>query len=277
MYWVAIATGLLVLSASTTLMAVVGWLQVSHLRFATYHRFKGLDLPHIGVGEYLALHLRELFAWITLGWWALTASLRDGLIRPAEVTGPTVLCVHGFTQNGSNFWGIRRALRRAGRPSRAVFLGFPFRRLSGYAPRLESALDGLQGPVDVVCHSMGGIILRLALQRRPELASRIRRIVTLGSPHRGTAAGRGLPIAADVRELGRSSAVLAELPSFAELAPQAEVTTVAGVRDLVVYPQSSALLAGSHQVVLPGVGHGGLLVHRVAVEAVLNALDAREA
>jgi pimeloyl-ACP methyl ester carboxylesterase len=229
----------------------------------------------------LRLHLREAWAWGVLAAWAVRAALRDRLHVPAGADGPPVLCVHGFTQNGTNFWGIRRELHARRRATRAVFLGRPFQPLVGYMPALERALDELVGrfpdrPVDVVCHSMGGVILRLVLARRQDLAGRIGRIVTLGSPHRGTASPRGVAWFADVRELSRRSPVLAHLPGLPELAPAARLTTIASTRDFIVYPHDSALVPGAEQALFHDVGHAGLLVHPEVVAEVVRAVHGTE-
>lgn len=276
MSWAWFIGGLMVLSVTLTGLGIGGWLQISHWRFVRYHAYKGTTLDNLGAVDFGRLHLREGWAWVVLGWWTVTAFWRDGLIEADPSTGPTVVCVHGFTQSGSNFWGIRKTLRRRGRSSRAMYLGRPLQPLTGYTLALRDVLADGDEPVDVVCHSMGGVILRMVLADEPEIAHRIRRIVTLGSPHRGTAGPRGFALFADIQELSRSSAVLADLPTFDTVAPEAEVTTIAAVRDFVVYPRSSALLPGTEQVVLPGVGHGGLLVHRESIEAVCRALSADE-
>ena len=276
MDWVVTITAWVLLTAVLAIGGIALWQQLSHLRFIQYHRYKNIALPRLTPGGFLRLHLGEVWAWLVLGWWTLWAGLRNGLITPDPVTGPPVICVHGFSQNGSNFWGIRRALYRRGRPSRALYLGNVGRSLQRYAPPLRRVLETGEGPVDVVCHSMGGVILRIVLRDNPEFAARIRRVVTLGSPHRGTAAPRGFAWLPDVFELSRRSPVLAALPTFEELAPHAQVTTVAALRDFIVYPGTSPLLDAADQVVLTGVGHAGLLVQRQAVDAVCNALEREE-
>lgn len=275
MNWVLTIASWASLTLVLTVFGISLWLLLSHLRFIQYHRHKSIELPKLGVGAFIALHARELWAWIVLGWWTLAGFARDGWRTPPESTGPPVLCVHGFTQNGSNFWGLRRRLFKAGRASRALYLGRPFQPLSGYAVALTRVMKTLDEPVDVVCHSMGGIILRLVLNESPELRGKVRRIVTLGSPHRGTAGPRGLGFASDIRELSRKSPVLASLPLFDSLVEHADVTTIAAVRDFIVYPSTSALLDGAQQWVLPGLGHAGLLVYGESLDRVVSALVAQ--
>ncbi len=196
--------------------------------------------------------------------YGVRGSFRGALKPHPAPTGPPVLCIHGYTMNGSNFFGIRAELERRGRASRAIWLGLPGKRIQAYAPGVAHALREMihaHGTIDVVAHSMGGIVLRVALRDNPELGPHIRRIVTLGTPHRGTAGARGplgwLPEPAD---LHRRSPLLAALPDFRKLAPQAEVSTVGSPYDLVVYPPESTRLDGARHFDRP-LSHIGLVVH----------------
>jgi pimeloyl-ACP methyl ester carboxylesterase len=269
--WVALA-------ALLTVAGIAASLAWSHWRFTAYHRHKGIELPPLSAVDVLRLHVGEALAWFVLGGWVFRAAFQDRLVVPSVVRGPPVVCVHGFTQNGTNFWGIRQALGARGRPHRAVWLGRPFQPLVGYQPRLERVLDEVAArfpdqPIDLVCHSMGGIIARLVLRDRPDLAARVRHVVTLGSPHAGTAAPRGFAVAPDVRQLSRRSDVLAKLPPLQELLPHADITSVAAIRDFIVYPHESALLPGTRQVVLHHVGHAGLLTRAEVIAVVADAID----
>jgi pimeloyl-ACP methyl ester carboxylesterase len=92
-----------------------------------------------------------------------------------------VLLVHGLGRTPLSMFGLAAALRRAGHRT----------RFFGYLPTLESVprivarLTRLLrrfggGPVGLVGHSLGGLLLRRALADVPEL--RDRRLVLLGSP-----------------------------------------------------------------------------------------------
>lgn len=246
----------------------LGVLTVHHASFVRWHTARGRPAP-AGL-EWLVHEVLDL-RWI--GWWYLRAFFGDGH-RAGE--GRPVLCVHGYTQSGTNFHGLRVHLRR---PTVAVSLLHRLAPLRWYAARLEARLEDLvrahPDGVDVVAHSMGGVVLRMVLAGRRDLAAGVRTVVTLGSPHRGTAAARWLPpVVPEVRALRRRSPVLASLPSLVELLPHGRVVTIAATADTVVYPVETALVPGAHHVVLPGMGHAGLLTRREAFEAVARALDA---
>lgn len=261
---------LLLLPLVTTLIVGLSWFGGGYLRFVRYHHHKGIVLPPIAWVRYA---IREAWAVLTIGVWHLRAAFADGLRAPAVVSGPPVLCLHGITQTGSNLWGIRRALERRGRATLALSLGrLPpsrHRLADRVAPALRRLADlSPTGRIDVVAHSLGGVLLRIVLTDHPELASRIRRVVTLGSPHAGTAGIRGLPLGRAVQRLGRRSNLLSGLASI----PAERVTTVAGIPDLVVYPASTCHLPGSGCVDLVGIGHAGLLTHPDAIAVVVDAL-----
>lgn len=238
-----------------------------HAGFVWWHRARNRPVP---VGLSWLRHEVADAGWI--GWWYLRGFFADG---PRPGRGRPVLCVHGYTQSGANFVGLRAYLDR---PTVAVSLLYRLAPLPWYAARLEARLEELvhRSPdgVDVVAHSMGGIVLRLVLARRPDLARALRRVVTLGSPHRGTAAARWIPLLPEATALRRKSHLLRSLPSLVELVPNGRVVTVAAVADTLVYPLETALVPGAEHVVLADMGHAGLLTRRQAHEVVRAALDA---
>jgi len=197
---------------------------------------------------------------------------------PPRASGHPVLCVHGFTQDGTNFFPIRRALHARGRVTEAVTLGWPPRELAAYARVLERRLYRILWQtgaerVDVVCHSMGGLVLRAVLARHPGLGARIGRVVTIGTPHRGTGAARGAVLSLpETRVMHVRADWLQRTPKLIEQLPGHPVTTIGSVDDSTVFPVDSALADGDQQVRLLGLGHSGILVDRSAVDPVVTAL-----
>jgi len=99
-----------------------------------------------------------------------------------------VLLVHGIWKSGASFHRMARALTARGLDAHTLDL----KPNDGSAP-LEDlaaqiaafAADRFPGPFDLVGFSMGGVVSRYYLQRLGG-AERVRRFVTIPSPHHGT-------------------------------------------------------------------------------------------
>lgn len=267
------------LAAVGWVATVVLWTAVAHVRFHAFHRREGQSYPSLGLGGWVRFYYRTVVSVGSLvAWWmrsAIGGSPGAAGGRVSSVARDAVLCIHGFHLGESSLWGMRRFLERRGRRTAGLFLGLPYRSPDTYARalkrRLGELLEGAPGTrVDVVAHSMGGLVLRQALAESPELAGRVGRVVTLGTPHHGTGLLRRLRFGPVYRMMSRGAPYLAELPTLAETAPGAEVTTVASRHDLVVYPVETAHLEGAERIALEGIGHLGFLtepeVHALVAE-----------
>ncbi|MBX9623491.1 MAG: alpha/beta fold hydrolase [Gemmataceae bacterium] len=103
----------------------------------------------------------------------------------------TVLLVHGLGRTPLSLLGLAAALRRAGH--RTVFFGYSptLEPLDRIVRRLADRLRRLARPgrpVGLVGHSLGGLLLRLALPAVPDL--RVHRLVMLGTPNRSSGLAR---------------------------------------------------------------------------------------
>jgi pimeloyl-ACP methyl ester carboxylesterase len=202
---------------------------------------------------------------------------------PAPVSPPVVL-LHGFIDNRSVFLLLRRSLAQHGRHqieslnyspltcdirTAAELLG---RHIEEICERTGSER------VDVVGHSLGGLIARYYVQRlNGDL--RVRTLVTLGTPHAGT---RVVPLANAhpiVRQMRPGSAVLEELTMPA---PGCRTQFVSFWSDLdrVMDPLETACLDHPDLTVqnvrVSGIGHLALPVHPAVATGIRQALDTVE-
>lgn len=279
----ALWTALLAMGAAlaASLLGALAFVVATFVRLIAYLRHKGLPrpLPDEGllpglIGETAAV-LRVLCARLR--------PARAGTARPApsHLEGRPVLFVHGYFGAAPDFRALRRAVEARGRPTYAVGLGSlhapiesSARVLVEHVMRLVDRYRDRDG-IDIVAHSMGGLVVRRALMDHPELGARVKTLVTLGTPHAGTAATRGYVVGANVKQMRRRSSFLAELSPLEAVCPAARVVTVDAELDTIVYPRESCHLPCARQVSLPGVGHAGLLVHRRALATVVEALEER--
>lgn len=256
------------------------WAAVSQIRFLSYFRDKEHRPPSLGVAGWISFYKRTLSGAYTLLWWSYRAAFRTGLRQPdGATTGRAVLCIHGLFLNSTCMWGIRSRLERMGRPTRAVFMGFPLPTPMSYAKPLTKVMQELadrfpEDGFDIAAHSIGGVMTREVLRRHPELADKVHRIVTLGSPHHGTAVVRWIKFGPIYSMLALNSKYLENLEGFAAIAPRSTSTTVATLHDLVVYPSETCHLEGSRQVTLAEVSHLGLMTEERALDEIEKALAA---
>lgn len=186
-----------------------------------------------------------------------------------------VLLVHGFGCSGA-LWRPLLVRLRAARvgPVRAMSLERPFAGMETYSARLLGELDALCSrsgglAITIVAHSMGGLVARAALRgARPGL---IGRIITLGTPHHGTAVACcfGWP---NARQMRPGSSWLQELNACQEGRFDIPVTTLYSLDDNYIVPASSACLQGAQAVEVQGIGHLGLLASKRVLEHVLSEL-----
>ncbi|MEU5215627.1 alpha/beta fold hydrolase [Streptomyces sp. NPDC020807] len=202
----------------------------------------------------------------------------DGTIGASR--RPLVL-VHGFVDNRSVFVVLRRALARHGR-DRVESLNYSpltcdLRTAAELLRRRVEAIHARTGraEVDIVGHSLGGLVARYYVQRLGGDA-RVRTLVTLGTPHSGTTVAPLADAHPLVRQMRPGSAVLREL---AEPSPGCRTRFVSFWSDLdqVMAPVETARLDHPdllvHNVRVSGIGHLALPVHPTVAAGVLEALD----
>ena len=274
----AIGAGLIV----ATRAGAAIFLLIVHVRYVGYLRRKALPVPFSGVALWGYLW-RELSAIACMARWTVLYAGRDGLVLgKSKNRGRPVIFVHGYTQNQANFARMRRAVEALGRPTTSAALGWPFRSIDHYARRLARVLEQTlalhpgDGRLDVVAHSMGGLVLRRMLELEPAFAEVVDVIITLGSPHHGTASARGpIVIGRDGNAMRRRSPFIQRLGDFAQLAPKARVLCVAARQDYIVYPTETSFLDGCERLILDAPGHAGLVCAPSAIACVTARLTPR--
>lgn len=95
-----------------------------------------------------------------------------------------VLLVHGLGRTPASLFGLAAALRRAGHTTRFFAYSPTFESLTHIVDRLSARINALDSgrPLGLVGHSLGGLLLRMALRDAPLV--RVRCLVMLGTPNR---------------------------------------------------------------------------------------------
>jgi triacylglycerol esterase/lipase EstA (alpha/beta hydrolase family) len=226
----------------------------------------------IGLGA--TLHMIWTEIWVVAFSWPLMA-LHRWLIRdpaPAPATRP-VLLVHGVLVNDGVWIAFRRHLRQHGiGPIYTVNYGPPLADIELFAEQLDTKIDAILSAtgakhVVLVGHSMGGLVARAYLRRFG--ASRIARVITLGTPHHGSVLAYMFP-GRSLAQLRPGNSWLAELNRNENDAAPPVITSIWSRHDSMVAPQVSSELEHAENVVLIGIAHNALLaaaeVRRLVIE-----------
>lgn len=169
-----------------------------------------------------------------------------------------VLLVHGYLCN-RGFWNPwMRRLAQAGIPFVAVSLGPPRAGLDEQMRGLDAAWQRLKASTGMtplmVGHSMGGLLIRRWLSMQPTDFAVQQEVITLGSPHHGTALAR-LGQSQAARQMRVQSPLLQEIMRCETESRLQRFTCYWSVCDNVVFPASHATLSGARNIHVPARAH----------------------
>ncbi|RPK59723.1 Extracellular esterase EstB precursor [Streptomyces sp. ADI96-02] len=195
--------------------------------------------------------------------------------------GRPVILLHGFIDNRSVFVVLRRTLTRHGHRHLESLNYSPLTRdLRTAAELLGRHVEEIcartgRPEVDIVGHSLGGLIARYYVQRLGG-DRRVRTLVTLGTPHGGTAVAPGAGVHPVVRQMRAGSTVIEELRGPAPGCRTRFVSFWSELDQLMV-PVEAACVdhpdLDAVNVRVTGIGHLALPVHPTVAAAVRDALD----
>jgi triacylglycerol esterase/lipase EstA (alpha/beta hydrolase family) len=160
-------------------------------------------------------------------------------------------------------------------PFVAVNLEPAFGSIDQYVPTIEAGVMrlfalGCARPL-VVAHSMGGLAVRAWL-RACQGDHRVHSVVTIGSPHAGTALAR-FGFSRNTRQMRRGGPWLNALEASESPQRRALFTCYYGHCDNIVVPASTAMLVGADNRHIPGVAHVHLAFQPQIVDDVLARVD----
>ncbi len=183
----------------------------------------------------------------------------------------TLVFLHGFGGNRAAFFPIQAWLRLQGHPRQYSYNYRSSGSVEGLALELKRQLSEQVrgGRIDLVCHSLGGLVARVYLQALGG-ARRVDRLITLATPHHGTWSSVWVPtaLASDLRP---GSPFLDRLEGLPPPEGVACTSLVAG-QDLVVLPPDSARAPFGTSRTFADLGHNDILLAPSVFSAVREAL-----
>jgi triacylglycerol esterase/lipase EstA (alpha/beta hydrolase family) len=237
------------------------------------------------LGNLVAAALREFGAcllllpfwplWLIVG--ASYEAVHEGAGEPSGRRHPVIL-LHGFAMNRTNWiWLGRRLAKRGIGPlyGTSYFSLQSVRRSALKLQRFIARVRAREGceRVDIVAHSLGGVVARYYIERL-DGAAHIGRVVTIGSPHRGTAVARLGVLIPSARESRAESSLLTDLGPLAAR-DGIQYTSVWSRADAIIEPPESASIAPvGEDRIFDDLGHLSLLLSPRVLDTVAQRLAA---
>ncbi|HUL96388.1 MAG TPA: alpha/beta fold hydrolase [Usitatibacter sp.] len=219
----------------------------------------------IGLRATVAMLLREWRALLATNFvvfpWERFVLRPDPPLAPCEAV--PVVMVHGYFSNRGYFRPLVRALEaRGAEPLFTPNFRSAFASIDEFARGLHEEIERIcagtgQGQVVLLCHSMGGLAARRYLADHGP--RRVRRLVTIASPHNGTVHAR-MGSGENARQMRRGSAFLRDLAEReGAQGPGCPVTSIYTPHDNLVAPQDTSRLPWARNIAIPGRGHVDIL------------------
>jgi hypothetical protein len=229
------------------------------------HRSPREKHHHVGPKGTLAMVLREWVAVLVNNFfrfpWHMLALRRDP--APARDGRIPIVMVHGYFSNRGYFGPLVRALERRGvgpifTPNFTSAFATIEKLMEELAARIEEITAATGAPqVILVCHSMGGLAARAYLCKHG--AARVKKLVTIASPHHGTVHAR-FGAGPNAKQMVRASDFLRELcEKEGDKGPECGTTSIYSPHDNLVAPQDTSRLPWARNIAVPGRGHVDIL------------------
>ncbi len=246
---------------------------------APFHAAAPLAYRLRGTG-WLRLFGEEFMATMLHSSWFMARG-RPALRIHAGSEAPPVLLLHGYGCN-SGYWAHLTPLLDQRKISHATLDLEPLMAsIDDYVPMVASAIEALRAAsgsrqVVIVAHSMGGLVARSYM--RTHGCSQVARVITLGTPHHGTALA-SFGVGKNAQQMRRHdddnvNDWLRVLAASETPASRALITSLYTHHDNIVTPQTSSVLPGARNIAFGGIGHVAMGRNSQIIACILHEIAA---
>ncbi|HEV2612420.1 MAG TPA: alpha/beta fold hydrolase [Noviherbaspirillum sp.] len=237
----------------------------------------------LNVLQALKLFIGEFSASMISSSWTMPFYAFDKRIARRPATLP-VLLVHGYGCNSGYWHSMSKAMTRANVSHYAIDMEPVIGSIDAYASVIHRAVENICSEtgcekIVIVAHSMGGLASRVYLRDHGD--RRVAKIITLGTPHRGTGlANFGVGLNCEQMRWtedgleGVCSEWLQALAASEDVDSYRAFVSIFSHHDNIIAPQMSSRLPGAVNIELGGVGHVALAMHpevqSIVIEEVLK-------
>ncbi len=236
--------------------------------------------PPASLGQWLHAWLSEWKAatLVFCGWQPFRHNTIANNIQPTPGLRGMVL-VHGFFCNRALWTAWMRLLQARGRVFVSVDLEPAYGTISNYAQTIETAVRQVEQatglPPVIVGHSMGGLAIRAWAAKfigSEGNMARVQRIITLGTPHHGTAIA-AMSYTSNGHEMRQSSEWLANNTLHLPRNFSLHCTCFFSHCDNIVFPANTATLPNADNRHIAGHAHVQLVFSNEIQQACLGHLE----
>ncbi len=196
-------------------------------------------------------------------------------LQPREQQqGLPVLLIHGYACNSGYWLPMSKLLKQARISHYGIDLEPPGASIDDFVPQVQTAVERLQretgsAQVIILAHSMGGLVARAYLRHHPDAP--IARVITLGTPHHGTALASFGP-GSNAAQMRRDSPWLDALAASEANTQRMLFSSIYSVHDNIIAPQDSSDLPGARNLVFGAIGHVALGRHPAIMHCALQEI-----
>jgi len=217
---------------------------------------------------------RELACTSSLVYTLLLPKREQVADRGADGFAPVVF-VHGLGGNRGTWSALRLFLRMLGH-KRMYALGYEDGTIEELAGRLVDFVESVKQAtgaqqVDMVGHSMGGLIARYAIQRLG-LDKSVRALITLATPHQGSYAAE-YANTIQTKQLRPDSSLLKGLNADDWRQYSTRLVCVCSDRDVYVVPNHLMRHPQAENIDIPGLSHTQYLISPAVFRCVADRLE----
>jgi pimeloyl-ACP methyl ester carboxylesterase len=199
---------------------------------------------------------------VSLSAYGLVMPKREAVVDRGEDGYAPVVLVHGLGGNRGAWTPLRTFLRLNGH-RRIYAFGFEKGTIEQHAEGLKRFIEEIcevtgEQKVDIVAHSLGGLISRYAIQRL-DMTPAVRNLITLATPHLGTYAAQyaNTPLTLALRP---DSAIIRDLNGDDLSNLPIRFVTVSSDRDIYVIPHKGQTHPDAEDVFVPNIAHSQHLI-----------------
>ncbi len=189
-----------------------------------------------------------------------------------------IILIHGYMMRGGVLWPMKHYLKRKGFTRVFLFTYSPvWRDIPHFAEQLaqevsETLSQCETDKVDLVAHSMGGLVARYYINFLGG-DQYVERLVTLGTPHNGTVVAN-LSSFKSGAQMRPQSKFLTQLAENDDKLETVHTCSIYSDFDQLIIPEDSPILEGMSGInrKIPGLGHAGLVYSRRVYHEIIEIL-----